>query len=56
MGLCQCIQNFNAVITPNISELCPGEYPTTTDILIINSTDDTTVQNINDVMWCIFKC
>ena len=33
-----------------VSELCPGEYPTTIDILITNSTDDTTIQNINDVM------
>ena len=36
--------------TLQVSELCPGEYPTTADILIINSTDDTTIQNINDVM------
>ena len=33
-----------------VSELCPTEYPTTIDILIINSTDDTTIQNIADVM------
>ena len=33
-----------------MSELCPGEYPTTIDILITDSTDDTTIQNINDVM------
>ena len=32
---------------PQVSELCPGEYPTTTHILI---TDDAIVQNINDVM------
>ena len=37
-------------IHPQVSELCPGEYPTTTDIMIINPTDDTTIQNINDVM------
>ena len=37
-------------ITPQVSELCPGEYPTTIDILITNSTDDTTIQNINDIM------
>ena len=36
--------------TLQVSELCPGEYPTTIDILIANSTDDTTIQNINDVM------
>ena len=36
--------------TPQVSKLCPGEYPTTIDILIINSTDDTTIQNITDVM------
>ena len=33
-----------------VNELCPGEYPTTIDILITDSTDDTTIQNINDVM------
>ena len=33
-----------------VSELCPGEYSTTIDILITSSTDDTTIQNINDVM------
>ena len=37
-------------ILPQVSELCPGEYPTTIDILITDSTDDTTIQNINDVM------
>ena len=36
--------------TPQVSKLCPGEYPTTIDILITNSTVDTTIQNINDVM------
>ena len=36
--------------TPQVSEICPGEYPTTIDILIINSTNDTVVQYINDVM------
>ena len=36
--------------TLQVSELCPGEYPITTDILITNSTDDTTIQNINDVL------
>ena len=36
--------------TLQVSEVCPGEYPTTTDILITDSTDDTTIQNINDVM------
>ena len=30
--------------------MCPTEYPTTIDILIINSTDDTTIQNIADIM------
>ena len=33
-----------------VNELCPGEYPTTIDILITDSTDDTIIQNINDVM------
>ena len=28
------------------NEVCPGEYPTTIDILITDSTDDTTIQNI----------
>ena len=36
--------------TPQVSELCPGEYPTTIDIMITNLTDNTTIQNINDVM------
>ena len=36
--------------TSQVSELCPGEYPTTIDILIINSTDDTTIQNIDNIM------
>ena len=36
--------------TLQVSELCPGEYPITTHILITDSTDDTTIQNINDVM------
>ena len=36
--------------TLQVSEVCPGEHPTTTDILITDSTDDTTIQNINDVM------
>ena len=36
--------------TLQVSELCPGEYPITTDILITDSTADTTIQNINDVM------
>ena len=39
--------------TLQVSELCPGEYPTTTDILITDSTDDTTIQNINDVMLMV---
>ena len=33
-----------------VSELCPSEYPITTDILITDSTDDITIQNITDVM------
>ena len=37
-------------ITLQVSELCPGEYPTTTDILITILTDDTIVPSINDVM------
>ena len=36
--------------TLQVSEVCPGEYPITTDILITDSTDDATIQNINDVM------
>ena len=36
--------------TLQVSEIFPGEYPTTIDILITDSTDDTTIQNINDVM------
>ena len=36
--------------TSQVSKLCPTEYPTTIDILITNLTDDTTIQNINDVM------
>ena len=37
---------------PQVSELCtcPGEYPTTTDILITELSNDTAIQNINDVM------
>ena len=38
------------LLYPQVSELCPGEYPTTIDILITDSTDDTTIQYINDVM------
>ena len=36
--------------TLQVSELCPAEYPTTAGILIIDSTDDTTIQNINNVV------
>ena len=36
--------------TLQVSEVCPGEYPITTDILITHSTDATIIQNINDVM------
>ena len=36
--------------TLHVSEVCPGEYPITTHILITDSTDDTTIQNINDLM------
>ena len=32
--------------TPQVSKLCPGEYPTTADILITDSTDDTTFTDI----------
>ena len=53
-----CTNVYRILITCNIiipttlqvSELCPGEYPTTTDILITDSTDDTIIQDINDVM------
>ena len=54
--LCKCIYNYykyNTVCvftTLQVSELCPGDIPTTVGILITNSTDDTTIQNINDVM------
>ena len=44
--VCLCV----FYILLQVSELCPGEYPTTIDILITDSTDDTTIQNINDVM------
>ena len=37
-------------ITLQVSKLCPGEYPTIIYILITNSTDDTIIQNITDVM------
>ena len=37
------------IIHPQISKLCPGEYPTTTDILITNSTNDT-VECLIDVL------
>ena len=34
-----------------VSELCPGKYPTTIDIVLItDSTDDTIIQYINDIM------
>ena len=36
--------------TLQVSELYPGDIPTTIDILITDSTDDPTIQNINDVM------
>ena len=36
--------------TSQVSELCPEDIPTTTDILITDSTDYTVIQNINDVM------
>ena len=39
--VCLCV----FYILPQVSELCPGEYPTTIDILITNSIDDTTIQN-----------
>ena len=32
--------------TLQVSKLCPGEYPTTIDILITDSTDDTTFTDI----------
>ena len=37
---------------PQVSELCtcPGEYPISTDILITDSSNDTAIQNINDLM------
>ena len=38
---------YSTPTTLQVSELCLGEYPTTTHILI---TDDTIVHNINDVM------
>ena len=36
--------------TLQVSELCPGEYPTSIDILITDSIDDTTIKNISDIM------
>ena len=33
-------------IHPQVSELCPGEYPTTINILITDSIDDSAIQNI----------
>ena len=33
-------------IHPQVSELCPGEYPTTIDLLITDSIDDSGIQNI----------
>ena len=39
--------------TLQVSEVCPGEYPITTDILITDSTDDATIQNITDAMLMI---
>ena len=43
--MCVCV--FSTLyILPQVSKLCPGEYPTTTDILITNLTDDTTIQDI----------
>ena len=44
--MCLCV----FYIFPQVSELCPEDIPITIDILITNSTDDTTIQNINDVM------
>ena len=44
--MCLCV----FYILPQVSELCPEDIPATTDILITDSTDDTTVQDINDVM------
>ena len=41
---------YTIIIYLQVSELCPGEYPTTIYILITDSTDDTIVQNISDVM------
>ena len=35
--------------TLQVSEVCFREYSITIDILITDSTDDTTIQNINDV-------
>ena len=37
-------------IHPQVSTLCPGEYPTTAFILITDSADDTIVQNKYDLM------
>ena len=36
--------------TLQVSELCPGDNLTTIHILITNSTDNTTIQNISDIM------
>ena len=44
-----CIVHIFQILL-QVSAVCPGEYPTTIDILITDSTDDTTIHNINDVM------
>ena len=37
---------------PQVSELCTclGEYPISTDVLITDSSNDTAIQNCNDLM------
>ena len=44
---------YSTNYTLQVSEVCPGEYPTTTDILITDSTDDATIQNNTDAMLMI---
>ena len=36
--------------TLQVSEICPSDIPSTIHILITDSIDDTTIQNISDIM------
>ena len=37
---------YSTPTTLQVGEVCPGEYPTTTHILITDSTDDTTFTDV----------